>query len=287
MQTWVSGWAWSEKLGEHVWMSGRSRKRGAERERQWARDAWQRTGDVPSSSAYGQRPKPSCAPPAEESESDNEDNYFATPSIPRVPPPPPPAPRPIAVPPPPLPVVRQIPLPPRPPSDVKSVVLRNVMLRTCHELDDTWMIYNVAEEIGPLTTFDKNVHLLSPGHSTACCGLNGRIQVHLVTKPEFHKVVRDLKAEVVDYMASAKANPLKIALACNGSKHRSIATLVLLKEMLEQDYSDIPLHVDLRKKPWRRCGCPGDCESAGGSTYERTEDHVAAVTLMRRLWVSS
>ena len=75
-----------------------------------------------------------------------------------------------------------------------DIPLCNVKTSTASkDLSRLWTLYDVGDTLGKLDDFDKTGHLLGPWRHKKCCGLNGRLQLHLATKNKFHAVVTDLK----------------------------------------------------------------------------------------------
>ena len=58
----------------------------------------------------------------------------------------------------------------------------------------------VGDMIGHLTKYDRKHSTLKPHHFQKCCGANGRIQLHLATKPGFSDVTKLVKKKVKGYL---------------------------------------------------------------------------------------
>ena len=58
----------------------------------------------------------------------------------------------------------------------------------------------VGDIIGKLTDYDKKHNPLNPLQFKKCCGANGRIQLHLATKPVFQDVTKLVKYHVKGYL---------------------------------------------------------------------------------------
>ena len=58
----------------------------------------------------------------------------------------------------------------------------------------------VGDIIGKLTAYDRKHNALNPEKFKKCCGANGRIQLHLATKPEFSDVTKLVKKKVKGYL---------------------------------------------------------------------------------------
>ena len=58
----------------------------------------------------------------------------------------------------------------------------------------------VGDIIGKLTAYDRKHNALNPEKFMKCCGANGRIQLHLATKPVFQDVAKLVKDHVKGYL---------------------------------------------------------------------------------------
>ena len=76
---------------------------------------------------------------------------------------------------------------------------------------------------------------------------------------------------------------LRLAIGCDGSKHRSIATLSLIEQVLETVY-DMRVEATIYKADHWECRCPLECDQTNISLQDREEDAKAAVLLSTRLW---
>ena len=84
--------------------------------------------------------------------------------------------------------------PPYPDIDIRLCNVKTS--KAWKDLHSGWYIYDVGNTLGKLDEFDKHVHLMGPRNNKSCCGLNGRMQLHLATKSKFHAVVIDLKEKL-------------------------------------------------------------------------------------------
>ena len=57
----------------------------------------------------------------------------------------------------------------------------------------------VGDIIGRLNHYDRNFNPIDVKPFRQCCGANGRIQLHLATKPQFQDVAKLVKSQVRSY----------------------------------------------------------------------------------------
>jgi UPF0042 nucleotide-binding protein len=78
-------------------------------------------------------------------------------------------------------------------------------------------------------------------------GRHKRIQNELLNLPEYEDLLKTITADLMKYIEEYHTNPIKIAVGCEHGRHRSVAVIERIAELLGSTYNVQITHRDLQR----------------------------------------
>jgi len=78
-------------------------------------------------------------------------------------------------------------------------------------------------------------------------GRHKRIQNELLNLPEYEDLLKTINEDLMKYIQEHHTNPIKVAVGCEQGRHRSVAVIERLAELLGNTYNVQVNHRDLQR----------------------------------------